>query len=258
MKTAAIEDIEKKRGRVDEIEARLNAVEEVRPGEFGAVVGSGHNLCTAIVAELIEGRRDEDGELVEKPCSCRYRADPELYEVKSAVQCKRHPELRWVKRCADPERFPVECPLEPDKVSSMLVCDCLPDWILKDDPDIPDHVPILKLLEKIKPDLRFLIGEVKKLTVERNQAREITCQSCDYFDYDGELSSKYCGAPTDEDCPREVAIKLKKYGGDYEERVEELRTATADLLEMIENERLMPPSLSYFAEAKLAVEAFNE
>lgn len=151
--------------KAEEIEAKLAAVEEVRPGDWITTIGSGHNQCTAVTAELIEGYKYEDtGEEVASPSVCKYRN-----EVK---HCKRHAILRSVTLCPEDDAFPRDCPLEPTGVWAFPVCDCLPDYVfddITDESNVPDHVPLLKFFETIKVDVRFLLDEARRLMEERDR-----------------------------------------------------------------------------------------
>lgn len=230
------------------IEDRLNAVEEARPGDWISVVGSGHNLCTAITAELVEGLEDEDGNRIDKPEACPYRDNPIKYTNPRSVQCKRYPMLRVVRYCSDPEVFPCPCYLTPTKVSYRFIADCLPDYVLKDDPKIPDHVPILKFLESIKPDVRDLIEEVKRLRkIEVAGIKHVVSIS-------GTLDDSMKVAKRGDKLLGDSITREQEHKKEIE-KLRDCKAALINLVDMIENEGLMPPSLSYFAEAKNAIEA---
>lgn len=149
-------DYEIDRERLQGIEERLDAIEEVRPGRWFTALGSGNNVCTSISAELIVGPYfDNDGNEVATPEVCPYKGE-------ETWQCEAPPPLR--STYCQIEKFPRDCPLEPTRVDTAFVLDCLPDWILKDYPSTPEHGPLLKFFETIKLDVRFLIDTVKRLS----------------------------------------------------------------------------------------------
>lgn len=161
--------------RAGEIEAKLDAVEEVRPGDWITTLGSGHNQCTAVTAELVERGLDREGNKVERPSACPYRN-----EVKA---CKHDPILRHHITCEVDEVFPRDCPLEPTNVNAWIVCDCLPDYVIEDAEAVggspPDHVPLLKFFETIKVDIRFLLDETRRLTALAEELKAEAARSED-------------------------------------------------------------------------------
>lgn len=51
-----------------------------------------------------------------------------------------------------------------DDGGTVFVCDFLPDWILNSGRAVDDHVPLLKYVEAVQPDVVLrLVGEIRRL-----------------------------------------------------------------------------------------------